>query len=271
MLIRDTEFVVFDLETTGLNPELGHRVCEIGAVKIKDYKVVSSFQKLINPQRNIPEEVINIHGITNSQVAQAPCFGEVADEFSAFIGQNTLLAYNLKFDLSFLKYEFSLLNRTFSYDKCIDVLFMCRRLLKGLPKYNLSWIAEFFDLNPSVRHRAYQDAELAGLVFLKLINLLEDLSVDKFNDLYSIFGYNKEIGKTKNLEKISKIRYAIKLKTRLFIKYYSISNNQVKEYKIFPLKIENKGLNTILVSKSLRKSPKKINFNLDRILDLGII
>jgi DNA polymerase III subunit alpha, Gram-positive type len=191
MLIKDTELVVFDLETTGLIPSAGHRICEIGAVKIKGNGIISSFQSLVNPKRDIPPETVAIHGITTQQVSQSPFFEEVIERFLEFLGRAPLLAYNIRFDLSFLDYQIKLMNKDCIDNKCIDVLAMCRNILNYLPKYNLSYIADFLNLQYSVRHRAYKDAETAAFVFQRLISILEEKSLYKFDDIFSLFGYNR--------------------------------------------------------------------------------
>ena len=85
MRIKEAEFVVFDVETTGLDPDKQDKICEIGAVKVSKGRITDSFSSLVNPKRTIPEEVVKIHGITQPQVDSAPCFKEVSTEFLKFV------------------------------------------------------------------------------------------------------------------------------------------------------------------------------------------
>ena len=98
----DRTYIVFDIETTGLSPET-EEITEIGAVKLMDGKFVDTFSKLVNPNREIPEKITHLTGITNEMVADAPKIDEILPKFLEFCGNNTVIAHNAKFDVSFIK------------------------------------------------------------------------------------------------------------------------------------------------------------------------
>ena len=104
----DNEYVVFDIETTGLN-NVNDRITEIGAVLIKNKKIVSTFSSLINPGIPIPEKIQKLTGITNEMVSSAPYIEEILPKFLNFVGDRPLVAHNAMFDVGFIKYKASLL------------------------------------------------------------------------------------------------------------------------------------------------------------------
>ncbi len=105
MKARSTEYVIFDVETTGLSPRDGDRILELAALKVKNFEVIDSFESFINPQRDIPEQAQRIHQITPEMVKDAPVAAEVLPRFVDFIGGACLCGQNVKFDMDFLCYE----------------------------------------------------------------------------------------------------------------------------------------------------------------------
>src|SRR5215471_690450 len=104
--------VVLDTETTGLEPEDGHRVIEIGAVELMDRKLTGRrFHHYVNPQREIDDGALSVHGITQDFLIDKPLFGDIADELHAFVNGAELIIHNAPFDLMFLDYELSRLPR----------------------------------------------------------------------------------------------------------------------------------------------------------------
>ena len=102
--IEDFDLVFFDLETTGLDVNKGDAICEIGALKLHNRKIVDKFESLINPKKPIPEEAYRIHKISDADVKGAPHFEQIADRLVAFFKDSIILAYNIEFDLSFLMF-----------------------------------------------------------------------------------------------------------------------------------------------------------------------
>ena len=270
MLIRDAEFVVFDVETTGLNALQADKICELGAVKVKAGQVIDSFNSLINPLRPIPLSATAIHGITDKDVEGAPLFKETAGGFLEFIGELPLLAYNISFDLSFLGPE--LKNAGFEplTNPCVDILTICRRFLDNLGRFNLSFVAKFFAIPEEATHRASQDALVAAQAFLRLLPRLEEKGIATLNNLYTVFATDRSLIFRINNAKLTIIRQALADEAKLKIRYYSFSSNQLTEREVLPLKIESSGDKLMLVGKCLLRSQER-TFNLDRILDLAIV
>ncbi len=167
VLDPDQAYVVVDVETTGGRGEQ-HRVTEIGAVKVRNGRVVDRFQTLLNPQRSIPAGITRLTGITPAMVADAPVFADIADEFEAFMQDAIFVAHNVEFDFGFIAREFARLGRSFRYPRLCTCASM-RRLYPGHRSYSLAALCRAFDIPLRQHHRALCDAEAAAELLL-LVN-----------------------------------------------------------------------------------------------------
>ena len=112
-------YIVLDTETTGLDPDDGHKIIEIGCIEILNRNVTSnSFHKYINPNREIDIEASKIHGLTYNSLKDKPMFEEIYEEFSNYIGDSPIIIHNAPFDISFLKKEYSDLSKTINFCSC---------------------------------------------------------------------------------------------------------------------------------------------------------
>ncbi len=160
-------YVVVDVETTGGHGE-GHRVTEIGALKIMNGKIVDRFETLLNPQRAIPATITRLTGISAAMVADAPLFSDIADDLEAFMDGAIFVAHNVDFDYRFIAREFARLGRSFRYPKLCTCASM-RRLYPGHRSYSLAELCRSFDIPLTTHHRAMCDAQAAAELLL-LIN-----------------------------------------------------------------------------------------------------
>ncbi len=160
-------YVVVDVETTGGRSD-NHRVTEIGAVKVRDGKVVDRFQTLLNPQRRIPPNISRLTGITPAMVEQAPYFVDIADDFEAFMQDAIFVAHNVEFDYGFIAGEFSRIGRPFRFPRLCTCAGM-RRTHPGHRSYSLAALCRAYDIPLLQHHRAMCDAEAAAELLL-LIN-----------------------------------------------------------------------------------------------------
>jgi DNA polymerase-3 subunit epsilon len=163
--------VLFDTETTGLEPLLGDRVIEVAAVELaNDLPTGRHFHALIHPDRDIPEEVVRIHGITLDKLLGAPRFHEIADELLDFLGDGMLVAHNATFDFRFLNAELSRAGRPqLSFDRMVDTLAMAKARFPGLPN-SLDALCRRFgiDLSERTSHNALLDCRLLSEVYVEL-------------------------------------------------------------------------------------------------------
>ena len=160
-------YVVVDVETTG-GRSAGHRVTEIGAVKIMDGRVIDRFQTLLNPQRTIPGNISRLTGITPAMVADAPYFSDIADKFESFMQDAIFVAHNVEFDYGFIAAEFKRIGRSFRYPKLCTCASM-RKLFPGQRSYSLAALCRNHDIPLREHHRALCDAEAAAELLI-LIN-----------------------------------------------------------------------------------------------------
>ena len=167
-------FIVFDLETTGLNPA-SEEITEIAAVRIVDGAIQDSFQTYVNPHKPIPEEITKLTGISDETVADAPELAEAVPKFLAWAGEGKypLVAHNAGFDMGFLRTACKRLaiERDFT---AIDTLEMSRLMLPHLHKFKLNILAKELAVGPFEHHRASEDAAVLGRIFVKLLARLKD-------------------------------------------------------------------------------------------------
>jgi len=164
--------VVFDTETTGLDPESGHRVVEIGCLELFNHLPTGrSFQRYINPERDMPAGAFEVHGLSAEFLAAHPVFSNVVDDFLAFIGDARLVIHNAAFDLKFMNAELKRANRALlDVARAVDTVEMARRKFPGAPA-SLDALCKRFNIDNSQRtkHGALLDAELLAEVYLELV------------------------------------------------------------------------------------------------------
>lgn len=179
-------FIVLDTETTGLDPDDGHKIIEIGCIEIINRKVTdNTFHKYINPLREIDIEASKVHGLTASNLSDKPIFYDIYEKFLEFIADSPLIIHNAPFDIGFLKKEFDYLNRkdNFINNEIIDSLKLARKISPG-KKNTLDALCERYSVDNSDRnlHGALLDARLLAYVYLKLTigqNNFNNLSVEQ--------------------------------------------------------------------------------------------
>jgi len=185
--LADTEFVVFDLETTGAKAP-PCRITEIGAYRVKGGEVLDKFHTLVNPETPIPSFIIGLTGIDDSMVADAPLFEDVAHDFLEFIGDSVLVAHNSGFDMRFLNHE---IGRVFPDYKlanpCLCTVQLSRKLLPDIRNHKLATVAEHYSIDLVNHHRASADAYATAHIF---VNLLTQMRSDGVNDLTTVRGFS---------------------------------------------------------------------------------
>jgi DNA polymerase-3 subunit epsilon len=170
--------IVFDTETTGLDPLQGHRLVEIGCVElINRIPTGNTFHRYINPERDMPPEAFAVHGLSIEFLQQHPPFVELADEFLEFIGDAPLVAHNAYFDLGFINAELSRVPRPpIGRERIIDTLILARRKHPGGQNKLDDLCARYkIDNSRRTRHGALLDAELLAEVYIELIGARQAL------------------------------------------------------------------------------------------------
>ncbi len=166
-----TRSVLFDTETTGLDPLTGDRVIEVAALElINDLPTGAHFHALIDPKRDIPADATRIHGITNADVAGKPVFEGVARDLLAFFGDARLIAHNAKFDFGFLNAEFARIDLPpLAPARMVDTLVLAKQRFPGMPN-SLDALCRRFNIDLSARttHNALLDCKLLADVYVEL-------------------------------------------------------------------------------------------------------
>jgi DNA polymerase III subunit epsilon len=166
-----TRAILFDTETTGLEPQLGHRVIEIAALELEnDLPTGVHFHRLIHPDRDIPDDATRIHGFTLAQLMDKPRFDEIVDDLLHFFGDAKLIAHNAQFDFAFLNAELTRLGRPILLaDRMIDTLTLAKTRFPGMPN-SLDALCRRFAIDLSARstHNALLDCKLLAEVYVEL-------------------------------------------------------------------------------------------------------
>lgn len=166
-----TRSVLFDTETTGLDPLTGHRVIEVAALElVNELPTGATFHRLVHPARDIPEDSVRIHGITLDALREAPRFEEIAEELLAFLGDGRLIAHNAPFDFAFLDAEFSRTGHpALDRERMVDTLVLAKQRFPGMPN-SLDALCRRFeiDLSERTKHNALLDCRLLAEVYLEL-------------------------------------------------------------------------------------------------------
>ncbi len=178
-------FIAFDIETTGLSP-LTSSIIEIGAVKIRGGQVIDSYNELIDPGFPISDFTTNLTGITNDMLKGKPTIEEVLPRFLEYAGDYPVIAHNATFDYNFIKHACGKLNLTFK-NVCIDTLEMAKNIYTDLKRYKLDTLAKMLKINMGSHHRACDDANTCGLIFLKMIDELSRGGLTKISDINAKF------------------------------------------------------------------------------------
>ena len=170
-------YIAIDLETTGLSAKMD-KIIDICAVKFVDGREEAVFSSYVNPGVRLPERIMELTGITDEDVREAPGIEEILDDLERFLGEEVLVGHNLLFDYSFLKRAFSYRKRKFEKNG-IDTLRIARACLKQCGHKGLGDLCAFYDI-PLQAHRAVGDARAAGQLYRKLSEEFGEVSGEYF-------------------------------------------------------------------------------------------
>ena len=196
--IDEEEFVVFDIETTGLNSHT-NKIIEIGAVKIKAGRIIDRYSQLINPGISIPYHITEITSITNEQVANQPKIDEVIGKFVEFIGDAVLVAHNAPFDMGFIKRDIKEYLNIDLESSVIDTLQMARDLFPDFKKYGLGDLNKALGLALEKHHRAVDDSQATANMFIIFLEKYKEKGIEYLKDINKGFEVNIKKQSLKNI------------------------------------------------------------------------
>ena len=228
----DEEFVAFDLETTGLSSKTD-RIIEIGAVIMKAGKEIDRFQSFVDPERPLERKIIDLTGIRDDMLKDAPKIEEVLPKFLEFVGDRVLVAHNSDFDTGFIRAECERLGYPYHFTVA-DTLILSQNLLQQLNKFKLDVVSDALSLPDFTHHRAADDAVTCGMIMTKLMERLEEE-----HDVHSLQAINPVMMKLRSKGRIGDrhARHIIlfaKNQQGLRNLYHLISNANLKYFKRVP-------------------------------------
>ena len=181
--IDEVEFTIFDTETTGLKPEDGDRIVELAGLRVKGSERIATFNALINPARPISPGAFAVNKITAQMLQDASSPKEVIGRFLEFIRGSCLCSYNAEFDLGFLNNELKLISLPAVNNLVVfDLLTMARKLMPGLSRYALWFVAGKLGVSSAQEHRAFSDVEMAWEVFGKFKVICREKGITDFSE-----------------------------------------------------------------------------------------
>lgn len=164
--------IVLDTETTGFEPDQGDRLVEIGAVELSGHVPTGrTYHQYINPERSMPQEAFEVHGLGDDFLADKPLFAQIAQDFLTFVGDAKLVIHNAAFDMKFLNAELAQVGLpALPWDRAVDTLAIARRRFPGSPA-SLDALCRRFGIDNSARtlHGALLDSQILAEVYLELI------------------------------------------------------------------------------------------------------
>ena len=180
--LADITFIVLDLETTGASPANGCAITEIGAIAVRGGEVLAEFSSFVNPQVPLPEYIVNLTGITDEMLIDAPLINEVFPEFIEFIDRHEnihLVAHNAPFDIGFLKAAATALSHSWPKYEVIDTVKLARRVIdrSEIANFKLGTLSQFFETKALPNHRALDDVKTTVEVLHRLIERLSGYEV----------------------------------------------------------------------------------------------
>lgn len=182
--LNDGTYVVFDVETTGLS-SVYDTIIELAGVKMKNGEIIDRFERFCNPHRPLPPKIIDITGITDDMLVDAPEVDTVLKEFHEWVGDSIYVAHNATFDIGFLNQGFSRINYEKVKNTVIDTLELARLLFPGLGNHRLNTLCKHVNVELTQHHRAIYDAEATAYLFWKMVEELVEidmLNVNQLND-----------------------------------------------------------------------------------------
>lgn len=267
--LDEVDYLVVDVETTGLSAERGDRVCEMGAVRLRGGAIVETYGTLINPEQPVSAGAFAVNGISPAMLEGAPFFSDVAAKIEDLMEKSIIVAYNAPFDLSFLRSEFRLAGRDGFSNQVVDALSLARQILPGLQSYRQENVARIAGVSFPVRHRALEDATVTAQLFTIFGSIMKAHRCNKVSDLV-----RRDLGSALHVYRIGIVESALESKKNLWIKYLSPFNGEITDRIISPKEYftdqigKYRGAYLIAHCHTAREER---NFRIDRILDMRLM
>ena len=260
--ISNCRFAFLDLETTGLSPWFGDRICEVGILLTEGKRIKYRFQQLVNPERPLSPAAASTNRLTDAELSRAPGFGQIVRQVEALLRDSVVVCHNAQFDLQFLDDEFRRQGRGLQIHNLIDTLFVARNHFEFHSNSLTNIAAEFGIKNPEA-HRALADALTDKNIFFAMMELLLPLgkTLDDFIGIYNSPAWPQD-----KIQLPTGLDEAIQSGKKLHIAYVN-KNGERTTRQISPLQVV--GLSDYIYLRAychLRREER--TFRLDRIIEL---
>jgi DNA polymerase-3 subunit epsilon len=262
--LSNCRFAFLDLETTGLSPWFGDRICEVGIVLTEGKRIKETFQSLVNPERPLSLGAASTNGLSDDELRSAPHFAELAAKVKALLRDAVVVCHNAQFDLQFLDSEFRRLNKQIEIPNLIDTLHIAREHF-DFRSYSLTNIAAEFGIQNPQAHRALGDALTDKSVLFAMLDAIAPTG-KTLNDFIGI--YNSPAWPNENIQLPTGLTEAIHSGKRLFITYIDGDGEKTARW-VTPMQVI--GLADYIYLHAychLRKAER--SFRLDRIVGIQV-
>jgi DNA polymerase III epsilon subunit family exonuclease len=263
--LSNARFAFLDIETTGLSPWFGDRICQIAVIVTEGKRIKETFDTLVNPERSLSPAASQINELNEADLTEAPLFEELIPKLESLLKDAVVVCHNAKFDIQFLDNEYRRLEKQIEIPNLIDTLLVATQYF-DLPSHGLDYLADAFQVHTRMHgSRAQSDALTAKNVFFAMMESLKP-SGKPLDDYIGI--YNSPAWPDEGVYLPTELSEAINSGKRLFIKYMD-KNGEISERWISQVKVM--GLSDYLYLQAFCHTREaERTFRLDRILDVAV-
>lgn len=263
--ISNTRFAFLDIETTGLSPWFGDRICQVAIVLTEGKRIKQTVDLLLDPERSLSPAAAHVNHLSEAKLATSPKFAEVADQLAPLLSEAVIVCHNARFDIQFLDNEFRKIGRTVEFPNLVDTLLMSRQFY-DLPSYELKHLARDFSVGANLKgSQALADALTMKNLFFAMTDSLKAIgkSLEDFIGIYNSPAWPRD-----GIYLPTGLSEAIHSGKRLFIKYMD-KDGETSERWITPQEVL--GLSDYLYLQAYCHTRNaERTFRLDRILEAAI-
>jgi DNA polymerase-3 subunit epsilon len=264
----ETEFVLFDVETTGLSPAYGHRVCEVACLRVRGGEELGRFEALVDPGRRITPGAYHVNRITADMLAGAPRFGVVAREVLALMDGAVLVAHNAPFDLGFLSMELDLARLPPPEGPVVDTLTLCRRIYR-FASNSLSAVARTLAVDTGPGHRAMGDAWTTWGVLDQIVrDVGQRWQVHTLGELLDFQGGSIPYPAPQVLSLPPALAEALACEGEVHMRYVD-ANGRETDRVVRPLRVQERR-GTLYLTAHCHRAGTLRTFRLDRVIELVV-
>ncbi len=266
--LSDTVFAVFDVETTGLSPTYGHRICEVGCLRVRDGVELARIESLVDPRRSISPGAFRVNRITADMLRGAPTFGQIVDPLLQVMEGSVLVAHNASFDLSFLAAELAMARLPRPENPVVDSLALTRRTYR-LARNNLSAVAAALGVEERPTHRAMSDALVTWGVLERIIEELRHRrGITTVGQLIQFQGGSVPYPPAQDVTLPPTIAEALETGERVRMRYVDARGRET-ERLVRPLRVTARGKHLYLIAHCYWRGERR-TFRLDRVVEMAL-